>query len=202
MKETEMEYTQSIEGLLIKWHHRCHKSEKAHYRSATSCRVFNYSIGIPLVIITVIVASDIFGLLQKVALEQYPWNIKGSMGLEAEMVAILSVLAPVLAALQTFLRFPERAEQHRNAAVKFGILKKELEKQIVLLPSTKEELEEVLTNIIKRNADALAESPSIGTFSLFRTSFDVKPITREQLVRDKKSIVAQLNPGDAEKPHP
>lgn len=181
-----MEYTHNIEALLIKWQHRFHKSEKAHYRSATSCRVFNYLLGIPLVIITVIVASDIFGLLEKVAQGQYPWNMGAKMGLEAELVAVLSVLAPVLAALQTFLRFPERAEQHRNAAVKFGILKKELEKQIVLPPSTIEGLEEVLTNIIERNAQALAESPSIGTFSLFRTGFDVKLITREQLVSDKK----------------
>lgn len=181
-----MEYTDSIEELLIKWQLSFHKSEKAHYRSATSCRVFNYSLGIPLVIITVIVAAEIFGLLEAVAQDQFPWNMKGSMGLEAILVAILSVLAPVLAALQTFLRFPERAEQHRNAAVKFGILKKGLEMQIVLPPSSKEGLEEMLTNILKRNAQALAESPSIGTFSLLRTGFDVKPITRKQLVSDKK----------------
>ncbi|GAB6907678.1 hypothetical protein DESC_10033 [Desulfosarcina cetonica] len=168
---------QAYEKLLIKWQFRFHKSEKAHYRSATACRVFNYALGIPLVIITVIVASDIFGLLEALAETQYPWKAEGNMGLEAKVVSLLSVLAPVLAALQTFLRFPERAEQHHNAAVKFGLLKKEIEMQMVLWPDSAERRKEILEEILAQHEEVIGQSPSIGTFSLFRTRFDVKPMT-------------------------
>ena len=173
--------------LLIKWHYRFNKSEKSHYRSATSCRIFNYSLGIPLVIITVIVASDIFGLLEKAAQMQYPWQADKNMELEASIVAILSVMAPVLAALQTFLRFPERAEQHRNAAVKFGVLKTEVERQITFPPSDKVEIEKVLNNIQEKDSQIMSESPSIGSLSLIRSGFDVKPMNRAQIVSEHLS---------------
>ncbi len=56
-----------------------------------------------------------------------------------------------------------------------------------MLPtSSNNDLEEMLSNIQERNAQVLSEAPSIGTFSLFRSSFDVKPITREQLISNKK----------------
>lgn len=41
-----------------------------------------------------------------------------------------SILSPILAGLQTFLRFPERAMQHREAAIKFGVLKTEEAKKV------------------------------------------------------------------------
>ena len=45
-------------------------------------------------------------------------------------VGIISVLAAVLASLQTFLRLSERAEKHRAAAVRYGALRRELETAI------------------------------------------------------------------------
>lgn len=182
-----MENKDRISDLLIKWHYRFQKSEKSHYRSATSCRVFNYSLGIPLVIITIIVASDIFGVLEGLAKNQYPWEPNENMGIEAKIIAILSVLAPVLAALQTFLRFPERAEQHRNAAVKFGVLKKEVEKQIAFPPPSNEALEKVIINIQERDSQILAESPSEGYFSILWSGLKVKPVTREIIVNNNEN---------------
>ena len=143
----------------------------------------------PLVVITIIVASDVFGLIEVVAKEQYPWKVDQSMKIEARIVAIISLLAPILAALQTFLRFPERAEQHKNAAVKFGILKKEVEKKIAFPPSAKEEMEKTLNNVQEHNAQIMAESPSIGSMSLIMSGFNVKPTSREEIIQkntDKK----------------
>ena len=40
---------------------------------------------------------------------------------------LLSILAAVLAALQTFFRFAERAEAHRTASVRYGSLRREIE---------------------------------------------------------------------------
>ena len=43
---------------------------------------------------------------------------------------IISILAVVLASLQTFLRLSERAEKHRAVAVRYGALRRELETAI------------------------------------------------------------------------
>jgi hypothetical protein len=55
------------EYLLLKWQYRFRKSEHAHYRSANSCRIFNYALGIPLVLVTTVVASELFPCLRKLA---------------------------------------------------------------------------------------------------------------------------------------
>ncbi len=182
-----MNDTNRLYELLIKWHHRSRKSEKAHYRSATSCRVFNYALGIPLVVITVVVASDIFGLLEAIAKMQYPWEADKDMQIEARVVAVLSVLAPILASLQTFLRFPERAEQHRNAAVKFGSLKRDVEMLIALPPSEKAQIEKVLSEIQEKGSQIMSESPSIGSLSLIRSGYDVKPMTHPEIIQSQVS---------------
>src|SRR5262249_49289710 len=43
-----------------------------------------------------------------------------------------SVLAAKLASLQTFLRFSERSEQHRMAAAKYGIVRREIEHTLAM----------------------------------------------------------------------
>jgi len=43
------------------------------------------------------------------------------------VAGLLSVLAAILASLQTFLKFSERAQMHREAGARFGALVKELE---------------------------------------------------------------------------
>lgn len=183
-----MTNTDKNEQLLLKWHHRFHKSEKSHYRSATSCRVFNYSLGIPLVIITTLVASDVFELIRGHAANQYPWGL-GVMGSEALVVASLSILAPVLAALQTFLRFPERAVQHRGAAVKFGLLKKEIEKCLTFPAKSPEELRQVIDRIQEQDAQILGESPSVGTLSLWHIGRDIQPLSAQEVKQAKSAQV-------------
>ena len=51
--------------LLAKWRNDAEVLEKAHYWSATYSRMYNYFLGIPLVIITTFTASDIFVKLSK-----------------------------------------------------------------------------------------------------------------------------------------
>ena len=45
-------------------------------------------------------------------------------------VGVVSVLAAVLASLQTFLRFSERSEKHRSVASRYGALRREIEQTI------------------------------------------------------------------------
>ncbi|MFN2517260.1 MAG: hypothetical protein ABR556_13715, partial [Pyrinomonadaceae bacterium] len=61
--------------------------------------MLNYIVGVPAVIFSSVVGTTIFAGLEK----NSP---------KAPLVALASILAAVLAGLQTFLRLSERAAQH------------------------------------------------------------------------------------------
>ena len=82
------------------------------------------------------------------------------------VVIVIVLVTPVLAALQTFLRFPERAEKHRSAAVRFGDLKGEIEELIALAPSDDAKLTETIRDLRKRDTQIRLDAPSAGTLSL------------------------------------
>ncbi len=82
------------------------------------------------------------------------------------MVAYFTVIAPILAGLQTFLRFPERANQHRQAAVKYGLLKRDIETYIAFPPKDEADIKKKIEEFKLKEEGILSESPSIGTLSL------------------------------------
>jgi len=76
-------------------------------------------------------------------------------------VGLLSVLAAVLASLQTFLRFSELAEKHRVAGARFAALKHEIELIIAMPPSSQDKLREMLSELDQRWAKLREDSPNI-----------------------------------------
>lgn len=157
--------------LLEKWHRDAEIFEKAHYGSATYSRMYNYLLGIPLVILTTFIASEVFVKMSK-AVEEMNVFVNGMQTL-AWIALPLSILPPILARLQTFLRFPERAMQHKEAAVKFGLLKNEIDKTLKCLPP-ENELCEKINAIQSVYASVIQESPSAGTISLMRAKKRIK----------------------------
>ena len=153
-------HSASRSALLAGWHSRFRKSEKAHYGSATTCRWWNYGLGIPLVIMTVFVASETFAQLEAIA-----GGVESLPEADAVFVIAIVIVTPVLAALQTFLRFPERAEKHRSAAVRFGGLKGEVEELVTLTPSDAK-LTETIRDMRERDTQIRLDAPSAGTLSL------------------------------------
>lgn len=162
--------------LLLIWLERFWKSEKAHYRSATFCRVFNYALGIPLVVITAITATKYFTSLETNCLSKFD-QVQSSVSLSPNYpfpdlvgfdyaIIIITISAPIIAALQTFLRFPERAEQHKKAAIKFGQLKREVEK-IIAFPPKEDDIKKTIEKIQEEDSRVMDSSPSVGTISLF-----------------------------------
>ncbi|HEY5307072.1 MAG TPA: SLATT domain-containing protein, partial [Casimicrobiaceae bacterium] len=97
------DWTPDVVHLLEDWHKRCYAAQSAHYASSDLCRLLNYVIGVPAVVFASVVGTAIFAGLEK----DTP---------KALLVASASILAAVLAGLQTFLRFSERAAQHATAA--------------------------------------------------------------------------------------
>ncbi len=101
----------------------CH----AHYDAAVALGRRNLQLGIPVIVLSAIVGTSIFASLQNNA------------DLWAKIVAgLTSLLVTILAVLQTFLRFSERAEHHREAGARYGALLKELEQHAAFPPSNSE----------------------------------------------------------------
>ena len=152
-------------------------AQRAHYITSTRYKRLNYIYGIPVVCFTVFISSNVFTELQKFQ-ELYVQFIVG----------IVSVVAAIMAAVQTFLRFPEKAERHRATGIKYGILKKEIEKFLVLYPSDYEEVINRIESIKTEWDEIVSESPTVSS-KLWRS---IKGRDRSSPVEHNNSI--QLTP--------
>jgi hypothetical protein len=106
----------STEQLLDDWYRRARESQFAHYNAAYPLASANYRLGLPVIVLSTFVATSVFATLES----------STALGYRIA-VGIISVSAAVLSALQTFLRFEERAEKHRTAGGQYGALRRELE---------------------------------------------------------------------------
>lgn len=103
--------------LLATWLRRSREAQAAHYEMANRLGKRGQWFGVPVILITAIVGTSAFASVTATA-----------VSVEAKVAAgLLSVLATVLASLQTFFKFPERAEKHRRSGAQFGAIRRELE---------------------------------------------------------------------------
>jgi hypothetical protein len=89
---------------------------RAHYIAADRYMAFNRLFGIPVIIITAVVGTTIFGTL-----DQNPdptWKI---------MAGLISLAGTVLSSLQTSLGFAQTAEKHKSAGEKYRALRRRFE---------------------------------------------------------------------------
>src|SRR6476619_670260 len=140
----------STEELLQDWYRRAREAQFAHYEAAKPLSRANYNLGIPVALLSGFVGTSIFATLQK---DQADIRLRIAVG-------IISVLAAVLASLQTFLRLSERAEKHRAAAVRYGALRRELETAI----AKGGPYDDKLVHGLREKMDSISsESPEIPT---------------------------------------
>jgi len=119
--------------LLQEWLFRTRRSQLAHYECATYFARLNFYLGIPVIVLSTVVGTSIFATLQK----ETNTSVRIAVG-------IASVMAAVLAAIQTFLRYSERAEKHRVIGAKYGAMRREIEQKIVFPPAEIEQYIESL----------------------------------------------------------
>lgn len=99
----------------------------AHYDMVERYRVRHRTFGIAVVVATSIVGTATFGSLAEVAGKNAePW-IKFGTG-------IISVLATVLAALQTFLGFSDLQAQHKRGADGYSEVRRDLDLLLMKYP--------------------------------------------------------------------
>ena len=147
MSESEPMFMNDDVGSLLKvWHERARRAQTVHYDSATLCGRWTYVIGVPVIMLAMIGGSS------QVA------NVSDEFWRNA--IAILTLLAAVLAALQTFLNLSERRERHREAAVRFGELKKEIEVLKRFLPKEEDKLQVAIEDLRTRYGEAVSQSPT------------------------------------------
>lgn len=143
--------------LLLKWIRRARESQKSHYDMADLLAARNRGFGIGVTALSAVVGTTVFLSLV----------VSADSALGRLVVGLVSIAAAVSAALQTFLRYAERAEAHRAAGARYGAVRRRLEAIYAGDPGARDgryisEVREIL--------DRLAEdSPSVPPRVFVRT---------------------------------
>jgi hypothetical protein len=146
-------WTPKVRRLLQDWQERADAAAKTHYAVANHLTSRNYLLGVPVVVLTTFVGTSVFATLQE--------DVNTRLRI---LVGAVSVLAAVLASLQTFLRYPERAEKHRIAGDNWSAIRREITEMLALHPSylaTRGDPKSYLDSLRKRMDEVSAESPEM-----------------------------------------
>lgn len=103
--------------LLLKWLRRARESQASHYDMTDRLHRRGRWLGIGVIAITTIIGTSAFLSLVATDVSSFLRAVAG----------LTSIAAAVLASLQTFLRYEERAEQHRAAGARYGAVRRKLE---------------------------------------------------------------------------
>jgi hypothetical protein len=121
-------------------------AQHAYFERASILAALNYLIGVPVVLITALAASEI--VASRAVDEPVPiW------------VGFITVSATVLASLQTFFRFGERAAFSAQAGHRYSLLRRRIEDAIARPPP---DLDDEFAEIRKETDKAGEQSPPIG----------------------------------------
>jgi hypothetical protein len=132
--------------LLEDWHLRATAAQFGHQRRADQTRTRGIQLGLPVVILTTLVGTSAFATFNEA-----PSNTAKAV------VGTVSILAAVLASIQTFLGYTQVAERHRIAATRYANCRRAIE-----LALTRHDAAAV--DAIKSEMDKIGgASPQIGT---------------------------------------
>ena len=153
-------WTPTVLELLRDWRARAANTASEHYRHATRLARLNIRFGIPVVVLTTFVGTSVFATLQSDV------HVSLRIGL-----GLVSVLAAVLASLQTFLRFGERAEKHRASAELWAALRREIDEMLALHPTylaSRGDPKQYLDDLRRRMDEIAQQSPELGEHGLWQ----------------------------------
>ena len=168
----------SADELAQQWLFRVNRMQLAHYDAAVHFERQNLYFGIPVVVLSTVVGTTIFATISK-----------DHSNLESVQIftGLLSVTAAVLASLQTFLRYGDRAERHRTAGAKYAALKTQLE-LIALPPKDERAMKDCLEAFAVKWAAVHEESPTVPQSILDRATVKVQSTMRGLTVASEQSL--------------
>jgi hypothetical protein len=157
------DWSTQVTQLLEDWHRRCYAAQSAHYALADRFRLLNYIVGVPAVIFASIVGTAIFAGLE----HNSPQTL---------VVATASILAAILAGLQTFLRFSERAAQHATAADWYSAIRRDIEQTLHLPVGFRGRAKDCIDRVRKEMNRVAQDAPELSVRSWRREAkrFGVK----------------------------
>jgi hypothetical protein len=144
----------SLEPLLVDWHRRARESQHVHYAAESHYARLNYWYGVPSIALSAIVGTSIFASLETQV------DLRSKI-----LVGTISIVAAVLSALQTYLRFSEWADKHRQAASGYAAVRRSIEEVLALPESERGPVVRVVDRI-RRRLDSLASSSPAAPPSL------------------------------------
>lgn len=133
--------------LITQWRNGVRINHQAHAWAALRFQRRESMFGLPVVIITAVIGTSLFGDLTK----ETVWKF---------VIGGLSVLTTVLASAQALLKNAELAEQHKAAALQYGKLRRRIE--ILLATDGSEKSIEAALPGLQEEWDGLdAQSPML-----------------------------------------
>jgi hypothetical protein len=145
---------QELLSAVKRYRHDASVVARAHYLAWERYSRWNRLLGIPVVIMTALVGTAIFGTLQENP--EPHWRI---------LVGGISILATVLAALQTYLNLAEQAEKHREAGGNYAELRRKFNLLAIEMSQRGGDFDEQAITILKEIVATLNEisknSPAI-----------------------------------------
>ena len=142
-------WNEQVEELLEDWRRRVYAAQSAHYASADRFRMLNYVVGVPAVIFSSVVGTALFAGLEKDSPRTW-------------LIASTSIFAAILGALQTFLRFAERATLHATAADWYSAIRRDIEEILHLPVEDRGTPKDCLDEVRKEMNRAAQDSPELS----------------------------------------
>ena len=148
------EWDRSLEGMLENWRMRAWASQTAHYRIASKLRLRHRVLGLPVVIFTTAVGTSIFATLSDSESAPGFWP--------RVVVGTISIGAAVLAGIQTFFGFAQRADQHVLAADWYSSIRRGIEQMQATPRQWRGDPRDCLEKVRKEMSQVGSQFPEIG----------------------------------------
>ena len=144
-------WTAEMERLLEEWHRRVYAAQSAYYLVAERLRRRHYYLGIPTVILASVTGTTIFAEVGH-----------GELSIPVRLgAASVSILAAVLAGLQTFLRPAQGATEHGFAGDWFAAIRRDIEQLQALPPELRGDPKVCLNSIRQEMNRAGQKAPEL-----------------------------------------
>jgi hypothetical protein len=102
--------------LLEDWHFRVTRAQFGHQLSADKTHIWHLLLGVPVVIFTTVVGTGAFAAINQET-DNF-WKVAAGT---------ISIIAAILASMQTFFGFGERSDRHRIAATRYASTRRSIE---------------------------------------------------------------------------
>jgi hypothetical protein len=147
-------WDERIERLYRSWLRRASAAEAGHrWMSAHMWRRY-LTLAIPVIVLTTILGTSAFASLTST-------KSGASVGVRV-IVGCMSILAAALSSLQTFLRYGNRSEGHRLAALRYEALRRDMTRTLALPPHARANPESALREVQSNLTKYANQSPAIS----------------------------------------